>query len=80
PLLATGHTLVEVARRVAKQGRPKRLVFFSAISTRQGIEFVAKAFPRAEFYTCAIDSTLDDHGYIVPGLGDAGDRSFGTPH
>jgi uracil phosphoribosyltransferase len=80
PMLATGHTLVEVARRVGKQGKPKRLVFFSAISTMQGIEFVAKAFPRAEFYTCAVDPTLDDHGYIVPGLGDAGDRSFGAPH
>ncbi|HEY6282930.1 MAG TPA: uracil phosphoribosyltransferase [Nitrososphaerales archaeon] len=79
PMLATGHTLVEVARRVAKQGRPKRLAFISAIATMQGIEFVAKAFPRAEFYTCAIDPNLDEHGYIVPGLGDAGDRSFGTP-
>jgi uracil phosphoribosyltransferase len=80
PMLATGHTLVEVARRVVKQGRPKRLVFFSAISTKQGIEYVSKAFPRAEFYTCAVDPILDEHGYIVPGLGDAGDRSFGTPH
>jgi uracil phosphoribosyltransferase len=80
PMLATGHTLIEVARRVAKQGRPKRLVFFSVISTMQGIGHVSKAFPRAEFYTCAIDPTLDEHGYIVPGLGDAGDRSFGAPH
>jgi uracil phosphoribosyltransferase len=80
PMLATGHTLLEVARRVAKQGRPKRLVFFSVISTMQGIEHVAKAFPKAEFYTCAIDPGLDEHGYIVPGLGDAGDRSFGAPH
>ncbi len=44
-----------------------------------GINYVAKAFPRAEFYTCAVDPGLDEHGYIVPGLGDAGDRSFGTP-
>ncbi|MDA4127776.1 MAG: uracil phosphoribosyltransferase [Thaumarchaeota archaeon] len=80
PMLATGHTLVEVARRVVKQGRPNRLVFFSAISTKQGIEHVSHVFPRAEFYTCAIDPTLDEHGYIVPGLGDAGDRSFGAPH
>jgi uracil phosphoribosyltransferase len=80
PMLATGHTLLEVARRVVKQGRPKRLVFFSVISTMHGIEYVAKVFPRAEFYTCAIDPTLDEHGYIVPGLGDAGDRSFGAPH
>jgi uracil phosphoribosyltransferase len=80
PMLATGHTLVEVARRVLKLGRPKRLAFFSVIATRQGIGHVAKSFPRAEFYTCAVDPELDDHGYIVPGLGDAGDRSFGTPH
>ena len=79
PMLATGHTLVEVAKRVAKQGRPKRLAFFSVIATRQGIEHVAKSFPRAEFYACAIDPGLNEHGYIVPGLGDAGDRSFGAP-
>jgi len=79
PMLATGHTLREVATRVIKEGRPKRLVFFSVISTRQGIDYVAKSYPRSEFYTCAIDPTLNDHGYIVPGLGDAGDRSFGAP-
>jgi uracil phosphoribosyltransferase len=80
PMLATGHTLREVAKRVMKQGRPKRLVFFSVIATKQGIDYVAKDFPRGEFYTCAIDPALNDHGYIVPGLGDAGDRSFGAPH
>ena len=80
PMLATGHTLKEVAKRVMNQGKPKRLAFFSVISTRQGIDFVAKDYPRAECYTCAIDPTLDEHGYIVPGLGDAGDRSFGAPH
>ncbi len=79
PMLATGHTLLEVARRVAKQGRPKRLAFFSVIATMTGIDYVAKSFPRAEFYTCAVDPTLDEHGYIVPGLGDAGDRAFGAP-
>ena len=80
PMLATGHTLVQVARRVAKQGKPKGLAFFSVIATRQGIDYVAREFPRAEFYTCAIDPRLDGHGYIIPGLGDAGDRSFGAPH
>ncbi|MDG7012661.1 MAG: uracil phosphoribosyltransferase [Nitrososphaerota archaeon] len=79
PMLATGHTLLEVARRVREHGKPKRLAFFSVISTMTGISYVAKAFPRAEFYTCAIDPGLDERGYIVPGLGDAGDRSFGTP-
>lgn len=80
PMLATGHTLVEVAKRVSRQGRPNRLAFMSVIATRQGIDYVAKSFPSAEFYTFAIDPILDEHGYIVPGLGDAGDRSFGTPH
>ncbi len=79
PMLATGHTLVEVARKVSEKGKPKRLAFFSVISAMQGIEYVAKSFPKAEFYTCAIDPELDDHGYIVPGLGDAGDRAFGAP-
>jgi uracil phosphoribosyltransferase len=80
PMLATGHTLREVAKRVVGQGRPKRLVFFSVISTKKGIDHVAKDFPSAEFYTCSIDPQLNDHGYIVPGLGDAGDRAFGAPH
>lgn len=79
PMLATGHTLLEVAKRVVRAGRPKRLVFFSVIATRAGIDYVSKRFGRAEFYTCAIDPRLDEHGYIVPGLGDAGDRSFGAP-
>ena len=80
PMLATGHTLREVAKRVFQQGRPKRLAFFSIIATMQGINYVAEKFPKAEFYTCAIDPELNDHGYIVPGLGDAGDRSFGAPN
>lgn len=80
PMLATGHTALEVARRIMKEAKPKRLVLFSVISTRRGIEYVARKFPKAEFFTCAIDPTLNGHGYIVPGLGDAGDRSFGTPH
>ena len=79
PMLATGHTLREVAKRVLEKGKPKRMAFFSVIATMQGIDYVAKAFPKAEFYTCAVDPALNDHGYIVPGLGDAGDRSFGAP-
>ncbi len=80
PMLATGHTLREVAKLVLADKKPRRVAFFSVISTQQGIEYVAKAFPNAEFYTCAVDPRLNDHGYIVPGLGDAGDRAFGAPH
>jgi uracil phosphoribosyltransferase len=79
PMLATGHTLLEVAKKVTASGKPKRLVFFSVIATMEGINHVSEVFPEAEFYTCAIDPGLNDHGYIVPGLGDAGDRSFGPP-
>lgn len=80
PMLATGHTLVEVAKHALAGRKPKRVAFFSIISTKQGIDYVAERFPGAEFYTCAVDPGLDDHGYIVPGLGDAGDRAFGAPH
>lgn len=79
PMLATGHTLLEVAKRATQKGRPKRLVFFSVLATMKGINYVHKRFPSAEFYTCGIDPELNDHGYIVPGLGDAGDRAFGSP-
>lgn len=80
PMLATGHTLLRVARKTLERGRPKRLVFFSVIATEAGIRHVSDEFPEAEFYTCAIDQGLDERGYIVPGLGDAGDRAFGSPH
>jgi uracil phosphoribosyltransferase len=79
PMLATGHTLLEVAKKVMAKGKPKRLVFFSVLSTMQGINYVHERFPKAEFYTCGVDPELNDHGYIVPGLGDAGDRAFGSP-
>jgi uracil phosphoribosyltransferase len=80
PMLATGHTLLEVAHKVVARGKPKRLVFVSVIATMEGINYVHREFHNAEFYTCAIDPSLNDHGYIVPGLGDAGDRAFGSPH
>ncbi len=80
PMLATGHTLLEVAHKVMARGKPRRLVFVSVIATLQGIGFVHKEFQNAEFYTCAVDPALNEHGYIVPGLGDAGDRAFGSPY
>jgi len=62
------------------RGKPKRLVFFSVIAARQGINYVSRAYPNAEFYICAIDRKLNKEGYILPGLGDAGDRAFGSPY
>lgn len=79
PMLATGNTLVEVARRLLEKGRPKRLVFTTVVACPPGIDRLRSAFPSAEIYTCAIDPELNSRGYIVPGLGDAGDRCFGSP-
>jgi uracil phosphoribosyltransferase len=79
PMLATGNTLRSVAEIVLNGKKPKRVAFFSAISTEPGINHVASRFPNGEFYTCATDPYIDDRGYIVPGLGDAGDRTFGVP-
>jgi uracil phosphoribosyltransferase len=78
PMLATGHTLVEVARNVLEHGRPKRLVFLTVVSCPDGIQRIVEAVPEAEIYTCAVDPELNSKGYIVPGLGDAGDRAFGS--
>ena len=79
PMLATGNTLIEIGKKVLQRGRPKRLVFISVLAVMVGIKRIIKEFPEAEIYTCAIDPELNRKGYIVPGLGDAGDRCFGSP-
>ncbi len=79
PMLATGNTLVQIGKKVLERGKPKRLVFMSVVAVMSGITRVLKSFPEAEIYTCAIDPKLNNKGYIVPGLGDAGDRCFGSP-
>ena len=76
PMLATGSTLARVAARIAEQ-KPRRLVVVSLIATRQGIERVLEAARDAHIVTAAVDPVLNEHGFIVPGLGDAGDRCFG---
>jgi uracil phosphoribosyltransferase len=77
PMLATGSTLLKVGQEVVKNGTPKRLIFATVISTEQAINRLLTTFEKAEVFTVAIDKELDSRGYIVPGLGDAGDRSFG---
>ncbi|MGH2361331.1 MAG: uracil phosphoribosyltransferase, partial [bacterium] len=61
-----------------KQRGCKTIKVVAIISAPEGIKKVHEAHPDVEIYTAAIDSHLNDHGYIVPGLGDAGDRLFGT--
>mgnify|MGYP000591425124 FL=1 len=77
PMLATGGSAVAaITLFVGLKVQTIRLVSF--VSSPEGIEKVHKTFPQVKIITASIDSQLNEHGYIVPGLGDAGDRIFGT--
>ncbi|MFB6192595.1 MAG: uracil phosphoribosyltransferase [Haloarculaceae archaeon] len=78
PMLATGSTMCAVLDRLLAAGTPERLLVLSAVAAPPGLVRVGDAFPEADVLTVAIDERLDDDGFIVPGLGDAGDRAFGT--
>lgn len=77
PMLATGGSAVAAIQYLRKQG-VKTIKLVVLVAAPEGIEAVLKADPEVEIYTCAIDEGLNDHAYIIPGLGDAGDRIFGT--
>ncbi len=77
PMLATGNSAVAALDRVAALG-PRSLKFVCLLAAPEGIDRLRQAHPAVPVYTAAIDERLNDHGYIVPGLGDAGDRLFGT--
>lgn len=77
PMLATGSTVLRVLGEIAKRGRPKRIILATIISTEQAIERILKHDDKVEVFTVAVDKELNEHGFIVPGLGDAGERSFG---
>ncbi|HEY1980849.1 MAG TPA: uracil phosphoribosyltransferase [Xanthobacteraceae bacterium] len=77
PILATGNTAVAAIERLKERGA-KQIRFVCLICARQGIDQVRSAHPDVKIWTAAVDDQLDEHAYIVPGLGDAGDRSFGT--
>ncbi len=78
PMLATGSTMVTVLDEVLDGGTPESCVVLSAVSAPPGLERLSDRFPEVELVTVSIDERLDDDGYIVPGLGDAGDRAFRT--
>ena len=79
PMLATGSTLVAVLDEVlAGAPDPEQLLVLSAVSAPPGLARLDEAFPEADLLTVAIDDELDEDGFIVPGLGDAGDRAFRT--
>ena len=77
PMLATGNSAVAAVDRL-KELHPKSIKFVCLLTCPEGIAALQKAHPEVPIFTAAIDRQLNDHGYILPGLGDAGDRIFGT--
>lgn len=77
PMLATGHSAVAAVDRI-KESHPRSIRFVCLLTCPEGISALQEAHPDVQLFTAAIDRKLDEHGYIVPGLGDAGDRIFGT--
>jgi uracil phosphoribosyltransferase len=77
PMLATGNSAVAAVDRLKKAG-PRSIRFVCLLAAPEGIRHFHDHHPDVPVYTAAVDRELNDHGYIVPGLGDAGDRIFGT--
>jgi uracil phosphoribosyltransferase len=77
PMLATGNSSA-AAVSLLKQAGAKQIRFLCLLAAPEGIARMKAAHPDVPIVTAAVDSHLNDHGYIVPGLGDAGDRMFGT--
>jgi uracil phosphoribosyltransferase len=78
PMLATGSSLVKTIQFLREEGRPKEIHIVVAIACTVGIEFVQRTEPNVKIWCGSIDEELTAKGYIVPGLGDAGDLAFGT--
>ncbi|MCE9668572.1 uracil phosphoribosyltransferase [Myxococcus stipitatus] len=77
PMLATGNSAVAALQRV-KRSKPGSLRFVCLLACPEGLANLREHHPDVHVYTAAVDERLNEHGYIIPGLGDAGDRLFGT--
>ena len=77
PMCATGGSAIDAISMIKKRG-PKIIKFMCTIAAPEGLKALQAAHPDVNIYCAALDECLNDHGYIVPGLGDAGDRIFGT--
>ena len=77
PMLATGNSAVAAVDRL-KETQPRSIRFVSLVAAPEGVANMQQHHPDVPIFTAAIDRELNDHGYIVPGLGDAGDRIYGT--
>ena len=79
PMLATGNSVVKAIQLLTKNGQPEKIHIASVVAAPEGIDYISKNLPsETSLWTCAIDKKLNEHAYIVPGLGDAGDLSFGV--
>ena len=79
PMLATGNSAVHAVDVVVKHGvSPDRIRFMALVAAPEGVRVFHKAFPQVPVFVASLDDHLNEHAYIVPGLGDAGDRLFGT--
>ena len=77
PMLATGNSAVAAVERL-KEYSPRSIKFVCLLTCPEGVDALQAAHPDVRIFTAAVDRALDEHGYIVPGVGDAGDRIFGT--
>jgi uracil phosphoribosyltransferase len=77
PMLATGNSAIAAIERLLIE-QPRSLKFMCLLACPEGIAALREAHPQVAIYTAAVDRQLNAHGYILPGLGDAGDRIFGT--
>ena len=78
-MLATGGSLLD-AIQIIEQRAPRRIFIVTAIASQPGVERISKYNPAIKIFAAAIDPSLNEKGYIIPGLGDAGDRSYGNKH
>jgi uracil phosphoribosyltransferase len=77
PMLATGNSAIAAVSKI-RALKPKSIKFLCLLTCPEGVAAMQSAHPDVPIFTAAIDRQLNDHGYILPGLGDAGDRIFGT--
>jgi len=79
PMVATGNSAVHAVDMLRKRGvTPERILFLALVAAPEGVEVLQRAHPEVKLYVAALDERLNEQAYIVPGLGDAGDRLFGT--
>jgi len=80
PMLATGGSLEHGCRILAQRGAPQPLTIACVLAAPEGIAFLDRSDMNLHIVTASVDERLNENAFIVPGLGDAGDRQFGPPH